>query len=155
MKIKWRVLIFCLIVVYLIAFLGSLFSSKSVDTAWYESIKPSITPAGWVFPVVWNILFLLIAISLYFSWTNTNEKEKNYIGLAFGINLFLNFFWSFLFFGLQQVLGAFIELIVLWVSIWLMIFSTWKVNRKASYMLIPYLIWVSFAGVLNGLMAFG
>ena len=71
------IFIICLLIVFLVAFLGSIFTSSGVNSLWYDSIKPKITPPNWVFPLVWNILFLLIAISLFFAWTRAkNKKEK-------------------------------------------------------------------------------
>ncbi len=155
LKINWKILIVSLVVVYLVAFAGSLFTSPVTASEWYESIKPEITPPNYVFPVVWNILFFLIAISLYLSWTNSKKKiERKEIGSVFGINLFLNVLWSVLFFGLQQPVIAFFELLLLWLSIIAMIYATHKINKTSSWLLVPYFLWVSFAGVLNYLVAF-
>ena len=154
-KINWKVLIVCLVIVYGIAFLGSVFTSGNVDTSWYQEIKPAITPPNYVFPIVWNILFFLIALSLYFAWVNARKKQKKLVALVFGINLLLNAFWSFLFFYLKKPDYSFFELIILWFSILSMIFVTKKIDKKAAWLLVPYLLWVSFAGVLNYLIAFG
>jgi tryptophan-rich sensory protein len=154
-KVNLKILIFCIVAVYAAAFLGSLFSSSNVNTSWYQSVKPSITPPNWIFPVVWNILFLLIALSLYFAWMNSKKKkEKIKISLFFALNLILNVFWSFLFFSMKNPVYSFFELILLWLSIISLIAVTWKISRKSAYLLIPYLLWVSFAGVLNFLIAF-
>ncbi|MBU2104639.1 MAG: tryptophan-rich sensory protein [Nanoarchaeota archaeon] len=150
-RIDWKLLIICLIIVYGIAFAGSLFTNTG---EWYESVKPSITPPGYVFPIVWNILFFLIALSLYFAWTKSKKKDKPKIALVFGINLALNALWSFLFFTLQQPLWAFVDLIALWISIIVMIFTVCNIDKKSGWLLIPYLIWITFAGVLNYLIAF-
>jgi len=154
-KINFGILIASLVIVYAVAFIGSLFTSPAINSAWYESIKPSITPPNWVFPIVWNILFFLIAISLYLSWINAKKKiDKKRIIWIFGVNFILNIFWSVLYFGLKNPLASFFELIVLWISILTMIFVTYRIKKPASYLLIPYIIWVSFAGVLNYLSAF-
>ena len=148
--INWKILITCLVIVYLVAFVGSLFTSPVTDSEWYESIKPSITPPSWVFPIVWNILFFLIALSLYFALTNSKtQKLKTKIYFVFSINFLLNITWSVFYFGMKNPLFAFIDLIFLWFSIIAMILVTYKIDKKASYLLIPYLLWVSFAGVLN------
>lgn len=149
MKINWKILIASLILVYLAAFIGSLFTSPNTSTEWYESIKPSITPPRIVFPIVWNILFFLIGISLYLAWINTKEKQKLKVGLVFTINLTLNILWSILYFGLKNPLLAFVEIIILLASIILMITTTYKINKTSSYLLWPYLIWVCFATILN------
>ncbi|PIO08007.1 TspO protein [Candidatus Pacearchaeota archaeon CG10_big_fil_rev_8_21_14_0_10_34_12] len=158
MRINWKVLIISLAIVYGISFVGSLFTSSTVNSDWYDSVKPSITSPNWVFPVVWNILFFLIALSLYFAWTSTRKKDKSTkkrIAIIFGINLFLNVAWSFLFFRIQNPLWAFFELIVLWFSIISMLVLTWRIKKLSFYFLIPYSLWVSFAGILNWLIAFG
>jgi len=147
MKINWKVLIVSLVVVYSVAFLGTLFTSGNTQGEWYESIKPSITPPSWVFPIVWNILFLLIALSLYFAWIK-NKKHKE-IALVFGINFFLNILWSYFYFYLKNPFLAFIEIIILELSIVGMILITYKINKKSAYLLLPYLVWVGFATILN------
>ena len=149
-----KVLIICLIIVYLVAFIGGISTSFAVNSDWYQTIKPSITPPNYIFPIVWNILFFMITISLYFAWTNSREKQKRKIAVVFGINFFLNILWNILYFGLKNTRFAFFELIILWISILSMILATWKISRKSSYLLIPYLLWVSFAGILNYLSAF-
>jgi translocator protein len=149
MKIKWKVLIVSLIVVYLVAFLGSIFTSPNTSTEWYESIKPSITPPSWVFPVVWNILFFLIALSLYLAWISAKKNQKEGIILVFGINFALNILWSVLYFGMKNPTASFIEIFFLLASIVSMILVTYKINKTSSYLLWPYLIWVCFATILN------
>ncbi len=148
-KINYKVLAISFVIVYLIAFVGSLFTFPNTSSEWYENNKPNITPPNYVFPIVWNILFFLIALSLYFAWTNSKKKQKNKIALIFGANLILNALWSFLFFTLQKPILAFVCLIAIWITILVMIYTTYKIDKKAGYILIPYLIWVSFAGVLN------
>jgi len=146
-KINWKVLIVSLLIVYGVAALGSLFTSGNTEGEWYESVKPSITPPGWVFPIVWNILFFLIALSLYFSWINA--KSRNKLALVFGVNFLLNILWSYFYFYLKSPFLAFIEIIILELSIVFMILATYKVNKKSAYLLLPYLIWVGFATILN------
>ena len=154
-KIHWKVLIICLAIVYGVAFLGSVFTSGNTGSEWYQGIKPAITPPNYIFPIVWNILFFLIALSLYSAWIKAKKKQKKIIALVFGINFFLNALWSYLFFGLKKPNYSFFELIILWFSIISMILITKKIDKKSAWLLIPYLLWVSFAGVLNYLIAFG
>ena len=151
---KFYILILCFLFVYLAAFIGGIFTSISINTGWYESVKLSITPPDEVFPIVWNILFFLVAVSLFFVWTNSSKKQKTKVALVFGINLFLNVFWSFSFFFLKNPTLAFAVLILLEVSILSMIFTSWKIKKVSALLLIPYLLWVSFAGILNYLIAF-
>ena len=148
-QLNWRVFLLSIIVVFFIASAGSFFTSPQVNSDWYESIRPEITPPSYVFPIVWNILFLMISISLYIAWVNSEKKEKIKIIIIFGVNLFLNFLWSFLYFGLMNPKLAFFELIALWLSIILLIVVVYKIKKIAAYLLIPYFLWVSFAGYLN------
>jgi len=137
------------ILVYVIGLSGGVFT----DTGpWYQSLrKPSFTPPNWVIPVVWNILFLLIGLSGGFMYF---QSERRSYFIVYGVNLVLNFLWSLIFFGLKSPAWAFIELIVLWVTIAALIVLAWKRSRAATYLLVPYLTWVSFAGVLNFFIAF-
>lgn len=153
-KFNWKLLIICLLIVYATAIIGSLFTSGNTNSEWYELIKPSITPPNWVFPVVWNILFFLIGLSLFFAWNNSNKKDKNAITAIFAANLSLNIIWSLIFFELRLPFFAFFELIVLWISIIVMIFTVVESDKKAAWLLVPYLLWVTFAGILNYLIAF-
>jgi tryptophan-rich sensory protein len=152
-KINWPIFIGSFVIVHLFAFLGS--SVTNSDTAWYNSIKPEITPPGFVFGIVWTILFLMIWLSLYFACTNAKQKDKMKVRLLFLINLVLNFLWSYLFFGMQKPALAFAEIILVWISILSMVILLRKISKLASWLLVPYLLWVSFAIVLNYLAAFG
>ena len=151
---KWLIFIICLVVVFAAGVIGSFANSGTTSSEWYEMNKPGITPPGFVFPIVWNILYFLIALSLYFAWTGARKKEKKKVAWVFGINLVLNALWSVLFFGFRKPGWAFVDLVLLWVSIWFMIFISGRIDKKASWLLVPYLLWVSFAGVLNWLFWF-
>ena len=143
-------LIICFLIVFLVAFLGSIFTSSGVNTTWYDSIRPEITPPNWVFPIVWNFLFILIAFSLFFAWIQAKDKnQKKKIIFLYSINFILNILWSFLFFGLRNPLLGFIEIILVWISILILIFGLWRISKKASLFLIPYLLWVGFASIIN------
>jgi translocator protein len=151
MKSRWKIFLISLLIVYSVAFAATLF----IDTgSWYESVKPSITPPNFVFPIVWNTLFLLLALSFSISWMNSKKKQKSKLAFAFAINLFLNLSWSILFFGIKNPIASFFELILLWFSIIFLILTMYKIDQFSSYIQIPYLIWVIFAGILNWLIAF-
>lgn len=150
-KINWKVLIVSFVIVYAVAAIGSIFTTNSVKSNWYNSIKPSITPPNWVFPIVWNVLFFLIALSLYFVWSskNSGKQQKEKIVEVYGINFFLNVLWSVFYFQLKIPLIAFFEILLLWFSIIAMLSVSLKIDKKAFYLLIPYFLWVSFAIILN------
>jgi translocator protein len=123
--------------------LGSYFTNKNVDTAWYKSIKhPTLTPPSFVFPIVWTTLYVLIAWSFYNALTNRNPTRKVLIAL-YVANLTLNVLWCYVFFARQQPRAALAILAVLWVSTGLIIYY------QRAWLLILYLLWLSFAMILN------
>ena len=149
-SINLKVFLICIAIVYLSASIGSIFTTSKTQSSWYNDIKPSLTPPNWVFPIVWNFLFLLISISLYTSWMKMkNNSEKKKLSILFGINLLLNVVWSLLYFGMQNPALAFIDLLFLFVSILSIIIFLWNKNKKGAFLLFPYLLWISFAGILN------
>lgn len=140
--------IISILIPFLASIIGSFFTSSSIST-WYETlIKPFFNPPSWIFGPVWTFLYLLMGISFYLVWIS-KAKNKKYAYIFFGIQLFLNALWSILFFGFQMPFLAFIEIILLWAMILLTIIYFYKINKVASYLLIPYILWVSFAAVLN------
>ncbi len=124
--------------------IGSIFTFDSVNT-WYSTLeKPFFNPPSFVFGPVWTTLYFLMGISLFLVW----GKKKTDLRW-FWAQLSLNTIWSIIFFGLKNPLFSFIIIIFLWISIFQTIKSFRKVNKKASYMLYPYIAWVSFAAILN------
>lgn len=146
-----KLLIISIIAVIITAGIGSIFTSGETDSEWYESIKPSITPPGWVFPIAWNIIFFLITISIYTSFSKVKTKQKPTLIALFATNLILNTLWSLFYFKLHNPLLAFIDIIFIWITILALIIYNYKINKISSYTLIPYFLWVSFASVLNWL----
>lgn len=147
--INWKVLIASLVIVFAISFIGSLFTSGNTNSSWYLENKPSFTPPSIVFPIVWPILYFLMALSLYFTWIKAKKSEKMKVATIFGINLIANALWSYLFFGIKNPLLSFIDIIIIFATIVGMIFVAGRIDRKAGWLLVPYLIWVSFATILN------
>jgi benzodiazapine receptor len=130
--------------------IGSIFTSPSIP-GWYADLqKPPFNPPNWIFAPVWFLLFTLMGISLYLILKENLNDNTVKIGIAiFSFQLILNIGWSFLFFSLQNILYALFEIIILWFAILLTISQFWKINKKSSYLLIPYLLWVTFAAILN------
>ena len=131
--------------------LGSIFTKTGPGT-WYaeELIKPDLTPPGFVFGIVWTILYILMGISLYLLLVRDLKLKEVKIAVSFFlIQLILNFGWSYLFFGLESPLAGFACIILLWIFILATILSSYKIDRNASYLLVPYIIWVTFAAFLN------
>lgn len=141
--------IISILIPLMIGFIGSLFTSKSVDT-WYATLKkPSFNPPNWVFAPVWTLLFVLIGLSFYFVWIKNFNKYNKTALLVYSIQLFLNLMWSWLFFYLQSPLMALVEIFVLWLVIFVNIIVFYKISKKAGFLLVPYLLWVTFAIILN------
>ena len=112
-------------------------------------MKPPLSPPGWVFPVVWAILYALMGISAARVWLAAPSKARN-LGLnLFVAQLIVNFFWSPIFFNLQAFGLAFFWLLLLWGLVLWMILSFWKVDSLAAKLQIPYLLWLTFAAYLN------
>ena len=155
-KLNLVLLIFCFFITYLVAFIGSLFTMKSVNTLWYVSIRPTITPPNWVFPIAWSFLFFLMAVSLFLVLNSTKDKlVQRKIWIVFGINFLLNILWSVLYFGLRNPTLAFVEIFFLEISVLSIIFVTWKINKISAWLIVPYSLWIGFAAILNYLSAFG
>ena len=134
----------------LAGFIGSLFTTPSIPT-WYAALnKPAFNPPNSIFGPVWTTLFLLMGISAYLIWRKgVHDKNVKIALLIFIVQLLLNVTWSFLFFGLHSPSSAFFEIIILWLAILVTVFSFMKISKPAGILLLPYLLWVSFASVLN------
>jgi benzodiazapine receptor len=130
--------------------LGSLFTTPKIAT-WYQTlILPSFAPPSWVFAPVWTTLYLLMGISLFLILRERQKKIPISRPISiFAIQLALNVLWSYLFFGLQSPLLGLIGIIVLWVAIVLTIREFDRISRPAAYLLLPYIVWVTIAAVLN------
>lgn len=111
--------------------------------------KPALTPPNIVFPIVWTILFILMAISSGRVYLLPKSEKRSKGLLFYAMQLGANFIWSILFFNFAAYGFSFLWLIFLWVLILLMILYFWRVDKLSSYLQIPYLLWVSFAGYLN------
>ena len=129
--------------------IAGLFTAKAIP-GWYASLnQPSFNPPNWVFGPVWTALYILMGFSLFLIWKLDPGKERNRAIFVFLLQLLLNFGWSFLFFYFKMIGFALIEIILLWISIVVMIFLFYKIQPKAAYINIPYLLWVTFATILN------
>jgi len=138
----------CILVPLVIGALGALFVSPSIDV-WYSSlIKASFNPPNWIFAPVWNFLYVLMGIAIYLVWTSDN-KNKTLEYILFAVQLILNLFWSIIFFGLHSPFWALIEICVLFLAILANMVFFYEHSKAASWLLLPYLLWVIFAALLN------
>jgi tryptophan-rich sensory protein len=143
-----NILLYSIIIPLLAGFTGTFFSNPRVDI-WYNVLeKPSFQPPDWIFGPVWTFLYILMGIALYKIITSKAINKKSAYFL-FVFQLILNTAWSLIFFNFHLINIAFIELLVLWFFILLTILEFYKINKLAAYLLYPYIIWVTFAGLLN------
>lgn len=130
-----------------VGLIGSFFTFPAIST-WYKFLnKPSFSPPNWLFGPAWTVLYFLMGISLYLIWTS-RKKTKEAL-LLFWIHLFFNATWSIAFFGLRSPFLGFINILILLFLILVVIYKFWKINKLAGALFLPYLVWVSFATVLN------
>ena len=143
-------LVVSILVCQLAGFIGSLFTTPNIAT-WYAGIqKPAFNPPNWIFGPVWITLYVMMGIAAFLIW----NKGWNVVGVKmalaiFLVQLILNSFWSIAFFGMHSPLTGFVVIVILWVAILVTMFSFFKMSTVAGWLLVPYILWVSFATVLN------
>jgi len=149
MKIEWKKLLICLGIPLAVGGLSALLSFGGMSE--FETLnQPPLSPPGWLFPVVWTILYLLMGYASYRVLTSGAEPQKIRQALIlYGAQLFFNFLWTPVFFGLEWRLVAFLILLVLWVLIYLTMKAFSDIDELAGTLLLPYILWVTFAGYLN------
>lgn len=141
-----------LIICLAIGALGGYASAANVDS-WYLTIsKPSFNPPSWIFGPVWTILYVMMAIAWarVLTYPNVSDSIKSHANRLFIFQLILNGVWSFIFFSFHHISFAFVDLFALWVVLYFTLLSFMKISRLAGWLLLPYWLWVTFAGVLNG-----
>lgn len=141
---------------YLLIFLGLCFLTASSGAIfrpgeWYENLKhPSWRPPNFLFAPVWTLLFVMIAVSGWLVWTDVGFEEAGRLAMGvYALQLILNYLWSAIFFGMRKLGLALAEMALLWLSIAALIWLFYPINPLAAYLLVPYILWVSFAFVLN------
>jgi len=139
-----------LLLFIVIAFLPSLSAIVVKTSGWYEALnKPAWNPPPHLFGPVWTVLYLIIALAGYFAWTCGRREERRAVFTVYGAQLIMNAIWSPVFFGLHRPDAALIVLILLWFLILICIGAFSQRSRLAAWLLLPYFLWVSFAGALN------
>ena len=149
LKNNKKLLILCLLVPLAVGGIAALLTGDGMDT--FETLsKPPLSPPGWLFPVVWTVLYLLMGFAIYLV-LNSGESEAivNRAVWTYAVQLAFNFVWPILFFGGKMYLLAFIWLVALWLLILLNIVQFHRLDKRAGLLLLPYILWVSFAGYLN------
>lgn len=146
LKIYWKKLILCLAIPLVVGGLAALLTKDSMAT--FDSIrKPAFSSPGWVFPVAWTVLYVLMGIACYL--IVVPGKPSSGALALYGIQLVVNFLWPVLFFNLEMYLLSFFCLILLWILVFLTARAFFRISKPAGCLMIPYLLWVTFAGYLN------
>lgn len=148
LSVRTKSLIKNLAIPLLIGALAGFLTNSDVKEFMATAKQPLFAPPGWVFPVAWTILYALMGFAAYII-ENTNSPRKSRALTIYYIQLFFNFVWSFIFFSANNYLFAFVWIIALWLLIIATILEFKMIKARSAYFLIPYLIWVTFAAVLN------
>jgi len=143
-------LVIAIVVSELVGVIGSVFTVSAIP-GWYAGlVKPALNPPNWVFGPVWATLYTLMGITAFLVWKNGWEKNEVKAALGvFGLQLFLNTTWSIVFFGLHSPGWALLNIIILWIAIVWTMTVFYRISKPAAYLLLPYILWVSFALYLN------
>lgn len=139
-----------IVIAELAGIIGAVFTTPAIPT-WYAGlIKPELAPPNWIFGPVWTTLFALMGIAAFLVWQKGIQRRDVKIALGvFLTQLILNTLWSVIFFGFQSPGVALIEIVILWIAILVTILTFAKISKRAAWLLIPYILWVSFASYLN------
>jgi tryptophan-rich sensory protein len=142
-------LLISILIALLAGFIGSFFTTSSIST-WYAFInKPFFSPPNWIFAPVWSFLYILMGISAFLIWQKRDNSKIKPAMIFYGIQLVLNTLWSIIFFGMHNPGLALLEILILWVFISITLIEFYRINKTAGLLFIPYLLWVSFASILN------
>jgi tryptophan-rich sensory protein len=142
-------LVICIAICFGAAALGAVATTPKIPT-WYAALnKPSFTPPNYVFPIVWNILYGLMAFSLWRLWEAPRGEMRKRAITLFILQLSLNVAWSWIFFGAESIGGGLFTIFALDALVAMTIYAAWKVDRFAASLLLPYLLWISYATALN------
>lgn len=149
MNSKIKQLIIAIAIPLIVGGLSALISGGGMET--FEQLnQPPLSPPGFLFPIVWTILYILMGISSYLVYTSDSDPAEISAALkVYGLQLAVNFFWSIFFFNFGWYLFSFIWLLLLWVLILIMIVKFLPISKTAAYLQLPYLLWVTFAGYLT------
>lgn len=149
-KSSLAMLLAVILICFLVELIAGWLTQQTVHT-WYPQLqKPSWTPPDLLFAPVWTLLYLLMAIAVWLIWKTPSPSSKTAAYLFFWGQLLVNLIWSGLFFALRNPLLAMFDIALLWVLIICTIRSFYLIHPRAAYLLVPYLLWVTYAASLNG-----
>ena len=149
MKLDIKKLIKSIAIPLAVGAVSGFLTQSGVEDFNSDAVKPFFMPPGWLFPVVWTVLYILMGVAVYFIDTSTSQKDKKTAFILYYLQLLFNFLWSFIFFSAENYLFAFIWIVILLALILATTVEFYKIEPKAAFLMIPYIIWVTFASVLN------
>ena len=149
MKPKWKLLIICMLIPLAVGGLSAWLVRGSMDI--FKSLnKPPLSPPGWLFPVVWTVLYALMGFASYLVLTADADRKQARQALTLSaVQLGVNFIWPILFFGLSWYGISFLWLLLLWLLVLGTTIRFYRISTKAGDLMLPYLLWVTFAAYLN------
>lgn len=149
-RLRYLPLLISVLITQAVGIASAYFTLPEVE-GWYSTLKkPVFTPPDWSFAPVWTVIYILIGISAYLVWQRRNDSSHYKITLwVYIAQLLLNFLWAIVFFGMHQILGGLIDTMLLWIAIIANIIYFGKFSKLAAWLLVPYLLWTSFAAILN------
>ena len=149
MKPNYKLLLFCIAIPLLAGGLSASLTANTME-AFQQLTKPPLTPPGFLFPIVWTILYTLMGIASYLIVTSDANKDDIQTALvSYGLQLIVNILWPIFFFRFNWYLFAFFVILLLWLFIIRTIRLFFAISKPAAYLTIPYLLWVTFAAYLN------
>ena len=149
MNINVKLLIVCIVIPLLVGGISALLTRGSMET-FATLVKPPLSPPGWIFPVVWTILYILMGTAAYLVVASDASKAEQSKAISVYVNqLVVNFLWSTFFFQFGWYLFSFVWLVFLWILILITLVRFYRISKPAGLLFVPYLLWVSFAGYLN------
>ena len=126
------------------------FGGRYAPSPWYADLaKPTWTPPNWLFGPVWTILYILMAVASWMVWRQREHPGARSALVSYVVQLILNGLWSWIFFGQQRMGLALLDLLILWIAVLATLILFWRVRGSCGLLLLPYLVWITFAGVLN------
>ncbi len=146
-KFSWEKLLLAIAIPLVVGALSAFFSGGMAGYANFE--KPPLSPPAWLFPVAWTVLYILMGIASYLVYEKRPSDAADRALKVYAVSLFFNFFWSIIFFRFSAYLFAFLWLLGLWISVLVTLILFFKIRKAAGALMIPYLLWVTFAGYLN------
>lgn len=149
-KIRIGALIIALAVPLAVGGVSALLTMNSMEIYGTTLVKPPLSPPAWLFPVAWTILYIMMGLASYLIYTAETDANDRTVALAeYAIQLTMNFFWSIIFFNMEAYFIAFVWLIVMWSVVIICTVRFYRIRKLAGIMLIPYILWLTFAAYLN------